>query len=84
MKMAVFWDVEPSSLVHTDQRFKEAYCLYQHPDTCRHENLKSHQAIYLINIFLSFTCIKFIIENTKAATIAIKSYSFAPVTREIE
>jgi hypothetical protein len=30
MKMAVFWDLAPCSLVHTDRRLKGAYCL-QHP-----------------------------------------------------
>jgi hypothetical protein len=28
MKMAVFWDVAPCSLVDTDRRFRGAYCLH--------------------------------------------------------
>jgi hypothetical protein len=28
MKMAVFWDSAPCSLVDNDQNFKEAYCLH--------------------------------------------------------
>jgi hypothetical protein len=28
MKMAVFWDVAPCSLVDTDRRFRGAYYLY--------------------------------------------------------
>jgi hypothetical protein len=27
MKMAVFWDVSPCSLVDTDRRFRHVYCL---------------------------------------------------------
>jgi hypothetical protein len=30
MKMAVFWDVALRSLVHTDRRFRDAYCLHYH------------------------------------------------------
>jgi hypothetical protein len=28
MKMVVFWDVKPCSLVDKDRRFREAYCLH--------------------------------------------------------
>jgi hypothetical protein len=28
MKIAVFWDVAPCSLVDIDRPFREAYCLY--------------------------------------------------------
>jgi hypothetical protein len=28
MKMAVFWDAEPCSLVDTDRRFRGDYCLH--------------------------------------------------------
>jgi hypothetical protein len=31
MKMVVFWDVTPCSLVDVNRRFRGAYCL-QHPD----------------------------------------------------
>jgi hypothetical protein len=30
MKMAVFWDDAPYSLVDTDQHFRAAYCLHHH------------------------------------------------------
>jgi hypothetical protein len=29
MNMAVFWDVAPCSLVESDRRFRDAYCLYR-------------------------------------------------------
>jgi hypothetical protein len=32
MKMAVFWDVAPCSLVEIDQRFRRLYCLHHHVD----------------------------------------------------
>jgi hypothetical protein len=36
MKIAVFWDVAPCSLVGTDRRFRGAYCFHHqdddHPD----------------------------------------------------
>jgi hypothetical protein len=32
MKMAVFWDVAPCSLVDNDRRFRGAYCQYHHLD----------------------------------------------------
>jgi hypothetical protein len=32
MKMAVFWDIAPCSLVDTDRRFRGAYCLHYHSD----------------------------------------------------
>jgi hypothetical protein len=32
MKMIVFWDVVPCSLVDIDRRFRGAYCLHHHPD----------------------------------------------------
>jgi hypothetical protein len=28
MKMAVFWDIAPCSLVHTDRRFRGTYCFH--------------------------------------------------------
>jgi hypothetical protein len=32
VKMAVLWDVEPSSLVEIHSRFKSAYCLHHQDD----------------------------------------------------
>jgi hypothetical protein len=32
MKMAVFWDVAPSSLVHGYRRFRDAFCLRRQDD----------------------------------------------------
>jgi hypothetical protein len=32
MKKAVFWDVAPCCLVHTDVRFEGAYCLHHQSD----------------------------------------------------
>jgi hypothetical protein len=32
MKMAVFWDIAPCSLVEVDRRFKGRYCLHQQGD----------------------------------------------------
>jgi hypothetical protein len=32
IKMAVFWDVAPCSLVEIDRSFREAYCLYHQSD----------------------------------------------------
>jgi hypothetical protein len=32
MKIAVFWDVAPCSLVDTDGRFRGAYCLHHQSD----------------------------------------------------
>jgi hypothetical protein len=32
MKKAVFWVVAPCSLVHTDRRFRGAYCLHDQDD----------------------------------------------------
>jgi hypothetical protein len=52
MKIVVFWDAEPCSLVDIDQCFRGTYCLHHHqcniPEdshlhTHCHENLKSHQ-----------------------------------------
>jgi hypothetical protein len=32
MKMTVFWDVAPCSLVETDRGFRDAYCLHNQGD----------------------------------------------------
>jgi hypothetical protein len=32
MKMRVFWDIAPYSLVGVDRRFRGAYCLHQGDD----------------------------------------------------
>jgi hypothetical protein len=32
MKVTVFWDAAPRSLVETDRRFRSAYCLHQQAD----------------------------------------------------
>jgi hypothetical protein len=32
MKMAVFWDVAPCSLIDTDRHFRGAYCLHHQGD----------------------------------------------------
>jgi hypothetical protein len=36
MKMAVFWDVTPCSLVDTDQCFRGSYCLHHHGGVTHH------------------------------------------------
>jgi hypothetical protein len=28
LKITVFWDVEPCSMVEIDRRFRDAYCIY--------------------------------------------------------
>jgi hypothetical protein len=33
MKVAVFWNLEPYSMVDTDRRFRRAYCLHHQSDT---------------------------------------------------
>jgi hypothetical protein len=30
MKMTVFWDISPYSLVEVDRRFRDVYCLHHH------------------------------------------------------
>jgi hypothetical protein len=32
IKMVVFWDVAPCNIVHTDGRFRDAYCYHIHGD----------------------------------------------------
>jgi hypothetical protein len=32
MKVIVFWDVAPCSLVQFGEHFRDAYCLHQHGD----------------------------------------------------
>jgi hypothetical protein len=32
LKTAVIWDVAPCSLVDSDRRFRDTYCLYQEDD----------------------------------------------------
>jgi hypothetical protein len=39
MKMTVFWDASPCSLVEADQRFTGAYCLHRQGDNGYSEHL---------------------------------------------
>jgi hypothetical protein len=50
MKMAVFWDVEPCSLVDIDHRFRRAYCLHNHTDDGKY--LPEYTAQYPINTLM--------------------------------
>jgi hypothetical protein len=42
VKMAVFWDVAPCSLVETDRHFRDAYCLYHQGYRNIQENSQLH------------------------------------------
>jgi hypothetical protein len=52
MKMAVFWDIAPCSLVDTDRHFRGTYCVHHQDDsqvqTRRREKLKSHTILKCI------------------------------------
>jgi hypothetical protein len=48
MKMAVFWDVKPYSLVDIDRRFRSAYCLLEQSNVCgTHGNNAQHPRRHL-------------------------------------
>jgi hypothetical protein len=44
--MAVFWDVAPSSLVHINRRFREAYCHHHHGDDGGSKLQKMETAVF--------------------------------------
>jgi hypothetical protein len=55
MKMIVFWDTAPCSLVEIDRRFRDAYCLHHRPDDEGNKHLyEIHGAISQMTvIFIS-------------------------------
>jgi hypothetical protein len=73
MKMTVYWDVAPCSLLDIDRRFRGAYCLHQQSDkpedryfhTRRSDNLKSHQLLTYSFSLDAITTLNYILMYTE-------------------
>jgi hypothetical protein len=51
VKLTVFWDMAPCSLIEADRRFRSAYCLHhQHRFTCKrlHGDISQKAAVFIL------------------------------------
>jgi hypothetical protein len=76
MKMAVFWDVAPCSLVEIGQRFRGAYCLHHQGDeyqTAR-RNISQKTVIFVLTTLVQFL---------KELYVQIRAVGTAPLNKQV-